>query len=106
MSLDLASQVDASALAWAMSAASSRAFGIDEHDKRMLPLIDMMNHSFQPSARVAFRKAGDSTDTVQGDGTGMSAVYTEDSLVVRATRPIKYTCSPVFIHCFIALSEV
>lgn len=53
--------VDASALGWAMSAVSSRAFRL--HGKKlldgtharvpmMLPLIDMCNHSFDPNARI------------------------------------------------------
>ncbi|XP_054825106.1 uncharacterized protein LOC129322761 [Prosopis cineraria] len=54
-------EVDASALGWAMSAVSSRAFRL-YGDKRpdgthtdipmMLPLIDMCNHSFNPNARI------------------------------------------------------
>ncbi|KAI3696310.1 hypothetical protein L1987_79322 [Smallanthus sonchifolius] len=53
--------VDASSLGWAMSAVSSRAFRL--HGKAlqngnsgdvpmMLPLIDMCNHSFNPSAEI------------------------------------------------------
>ncbi|KAJ7560900.1 hypothetical protein O6H91_03G005300 [Diphasiastrum complanatum] len=49
-------QVDASSLGWAMAAVSSRAFrtynlmGTD--NAMMLPLIDLCNHSFQPTARI------------------------------------------------------
>ncbi|KAL7149527.1 hypothetical protein ABFS83_05G046900 [Erythranthe nasuta] len=53
--------IDASALGWAMSAVSSRAFRL--HGKKrpgrthidtpmMLPLIDMCNHSFAPNAEI------------------------------------------------------
>ncbi|XP_028798450.1 actin-histidine N-methyltransferase-like isoform X2 [Neltuma alba] len=58
-------EVDASALGWAMSAVSSRAFRL-YGDKRpdgthtdipmMLPLIDMCNHSFNPNARIVQEK--------------------------------------------------
>ncbi|RZC61487.1 hypothetical protein C5167_023225 [Papaver somniferum] len=53
--------VDASALGWAMSAVSSRAFrlhgarlpdGAHSSIPMMLPLIDMCNHSFQPNAKI------------------------------------------------------
>ncbi|GLT90569.1 hypothetical protein SLE2022_084950 [Rubroshorea leprosula] len=53
--------VDASALGWAMSAVSSRAFRLygkklpDEAYSNivmMLPLIDMCNHSFNPNAKI------------------------------------------------------
>ena len=43
--------VSPSLLGWAMSAASSRAFSFHSH-RRLLPLIDMANHSFTPSARI------------------------------------------------------
>lgn len=54
-------EVDASALGWAMSAVSSRAFrlyggkrpdGTHTDIPMMLPLIDMCNHSFNPNARI------------------------------------------------------
>lgn len=53
--------VGASALGWAMSAVSSRAFrlygkkladGNYDDVPMMLPLIDMCNHSFKPNARI------------------------------------------------------
>ncbi|OMO60691.1 hypothetical protein CCACVL1_23950 [Corchorus capsularis] len=53
--------VDASALGWAMSAVSSRAFrlygkklpdGTRNDIPMMLPLIDMCNHSFNPNAQI------------------------------------------------------
>ncbi|XP_027153552.1 histone-lysine N-methyltransferase setd3 [Coffea eugenioides] len=53
--------VDASALGWAMSAVSSRAFrlhgnklpdGSHINVPMMLPLIDMCNHSFNPNAEI------------------------------------------------------
>lgn len=53
--------VDASALGWAMSAVSSRAFrlhgnklsdGTHTELPMMLPLIDMCNHSFNPNATI------------------------------------------------------
>ncbi|XP_050235025.1 uncharacterized protein LOC126683220 isoform X2 [Mercurialis annua] len=53
--------IDASALGWAMSAVSSRAFrlygkklpdGTHNDIPMMLPLIDMCNHSFNPNARI------------------------------------------------------
>ena len=40
-----------SLLGWAMSAVSSRAFSFHSH-RRLLPLIDMANHSFTPSTRI------------------------------------------------------
>ncbi|XP_009611032.1 uncharacterized protein [Nicotiana tomentosiformis] len=53
--------VDSSALGWAMSAVSSRAFrlygskrpdGTRRNVPMMLPLIDMCNHSFDPNAEI------------------------------------------------------
>ncbi|MCL7042690.1 hypothetical protein MKW94_007371 [Papaver nudicaule] len=53
--------IDASALGWAMSAVSSRAFrlhgaklpgGAHSLIPMMLPLIDMCNHSFHPNAKI------------------------------------------------------
>lgn len=53
--------VDSSALGWAMSAVSSRAFrlhggkcpdGTRSNVPMMLPLIDMCNHSFDPNAEI------------------------------------------------------
>ncbi|OMO93994.1 hypothetical protein COLO4_16581 [Corchorus olitorius] len=53
--------VDASALGWAMSAVSSRAFrlygkklpdGTRNDIPMMLPLVDMCNHSFNPNAQI------------------------------------------------------
>lgn len=61
--------IDVSALGWAMSAVSSRAFRL--HGKKladgtrnkipmMLPLIDMCNHSFNPNAQIVQEEdAGD-----------------------------------------------
>nr|GMD18437.1 histone-lysine N-methyltransferase setd3 [Ipomoea batatas] len=61
--------VDSSALGWAMSAVSSRAFrlyggkrldGTHNDVPMMLPLIDMCNHSFHPNAEIVQeREAGD-----------------------------------------------
>ncbi|XP_019165065.1 PREDICTED: histone-lysine N-methyltransferase setd3 [Ipomoea nil] len=61
--------VDSSALGWAMSAVSSRAFrlyggkrldGTHNNVPMMLPLIDMCNHSFHPNAEIVQeREAGD-----------------------------------------------
>ncbi|KAG9134101.1 hypothetical protein Leryth_004798 [Lithospermum erythrorhizon] len=59
--------VDSSALGWAMSAVSSRAFrlyGSRQLDggqvsvPMMLPLIDMCNHSFSPNAEIVQGKKG------------------------------------------------
>lgn len=58
-------QVDAHSLGWAMSATSSRAFGFGSDDKRLLPLIDMMNHAFEPSARVALKKKKNADSKVE-----------------------------------------
>ncbi|KAK3442556.1 hypothetical protein EUGRSUZ_B02669 [Eucalyptus grandis] len=53
--------INASSLGWAMSAVSSRAFrlygkkfvtGAYSDVPKMLPLIDMCNHSFDPNARI------------------------------------------------------
>ena len=53
--------VDTSALGWAMSAVSSRAFRLHGNKRpdgshinvpMMLPLIDMCNHSFNPNAEI------------------------------------------------------
>ena len=46
--------VDANALGWAYACASSRAFRVAGPDRpaAMLPLIDVANHSFAPSAVV------------------------------------------------------
>ena len=46
--------VDANALGWAYACASSRAFRIagPEYPAAMLPLIDVANHSFDPTAMV------------------------------------------------------
>lgn len=53
--------IDASALGWAMSAVSSRAFrlygtkrpdGTHVDAPMLLPLIDMCNHSFMPNAEI------------------------------------------------------
>ena len=43
--------ISPSLLGWAMSAVSSRAFSFHSH-RRLLPLIDMANHSFTPSTRI------------------------------------------------------
>lgn len=61
--------VDSSALGWAMSAVSSRAFrlyggkrldGTHTNAPMMLPLIDMCNHSFHPNAEIVQEhEAGD-----------------------------------------------
>lgn len=60
--------VDASALGWAMSAVSSRAFrlhgsklpgGAHVDVPMMLPLIDMCNHSFMPNAEIVQEKEAD-----------------------------------------------
>jgi hypothetical protein len=49
-------QVDASALGWAMAAVSSRAFCVKQSGESgcpsLLPLVDMCNHSFTPTARL------------------------------------------------------
>ncbi len=86
-----------------MSATSSRAFGVGAADKRMLPLVDMMNHSFTPSARVALRRKGDSVASASAggcasasssglpeDGIGMQSAFQEDTLIVQTTRAVKY----------------
>jgi hypothetical protein len=94
-----------------MSATSSRAFGVGAADKRMLPLVDMMNHSFTPSARVALRRKGDSVASASAsaggcasasssgspdggaateDGVGMQSAFQEDTLIVQTTRAVKY----------------
>lgn len=62
-------EIDASALGWAMSAVSSRAFrlygskrqdGTHENAPMLLPLIDMCNHSFEANAKIVQEKdAGD-----------------------------------------------
>ncbi|KAG5628390.1 hypothetical protein H5410_000107 [Solanum commersonii] len=58
--------VDSSALGWAMSAVSSRAFrlygskspdGTRSNAPMMLPLIDMCNHSFDPNAEIVQEEA-------------------------------------------------
>ncbi|WMV06718.1 hypothetical protein MTR67_000103 [Solanum verrucosum] len=58
--------VDSSALGWAMSAVSSRAFrlyggkrpdGTRSNVPMMLPLIDMCNHSFDPNAEIVQEEA-------------------------------------------------
>ncbi|KAL3347151.1 hypothetical protein AABB24_021032 [Solanum stoloniferum] len=58
--------VDSSALGWAMSAVSSRAFrlyggkrpdGTRSNVPMMLPLIDMCNHSFDPNADIVQEEA-------------------------------------------------
>jgi hypothetical protein len=75
--------VDAHSLGWAMSATSSRAFGFGPDDKRLLPLIDMMNHSFTPSAKVALQRAAPAGIRHGPDGGA------EDALVVTATRDLR-----------------
>lgn len=62
-------EIDASALGWAMSAVSSRAFrlygskrqdGTRENVPMLLPLIDMCNHNFEANAKIVQEKdAGD-----------------------------------------------
>ncbi|XAR72198.1 Histone-lysine N-methyltransferase [Bertholletia excelsa] len=63
--------VDSSALGWAMSAVSSRAFclyGRELQDGNrvnvpmMLPLIDMCNHSFNPNAEIVQEKSRGNSD--------------------------------------------
>ena len=49
--------VDIHALAWSVAATSTRAFSFDangEKNKRLLPLIDMMNHSPSPNVKISF----------------------------------------------------
>ena len=41
-------------IGWAMSSVSSRAFKIRPTEYANLPLIDMMNHSFQPTCKVTW----------------------------------------------------
>lgn len=53
-----AEQIDASTIGWSLATVTSRAFAL-HHDlphltRRMLPLIDMANHSFDPSASISF----------------------------------------------------
>ncbi|XP_042019397.1 actin-histidine N-methyltransferase-like isoform X1 [Salvia splendens] len=58
-------EIDASALGWAMSAVSSRAFrlygskrpdGTHDDAPMLLPLIDMCNHSFKANAKIVQEK--------------------------------------------------
>ena len=52
--------IDANALGWASACASSRAFKVrgPTQTPSMLPVIDICNHSFQPSAEVSGTEGG------------------------------------------------
>ena len=54
-------EVDANALGWASACASSRAFKVrgPTSTPSMLPVIDVCNHSFTPSAAVRLLESGD-----------------------------------------------
>ena len=54
-------EVDANALGWASACASSRAFKVrgPTSTPSMLPVIDVCNHSFTPSATVRLLESGD-----------------------------------------------
>lgn len=73
--------VSADALGWATACASSRAFRVagPDHPPAMLPLIDVANHSFEPTATVrpAF-----------GDGVGRGAVELAARRDVAAGEPV------------------
>ena len=65
--------VDASALAWAFSISTSRAFRVrgEERAPSCLPLIDMANHDFAPTARVVpWRREGGVGGSGSGNGSG------------------------------------
>lgn len=76
--------VDAGALGWAMSAVSSRAFRIrgsqqsatTSRSRKLLPLIDMCNHSFRPNARLVQHGAEDEGDfTLHVRGAFLALFY-------------------------------
>ena len=73
--------VSADALGWATACASSRAFRVagPDHPPSMLPLIDVANHSFEPTATVrpAF-----------GEGVGRGAVELAARRDVAAGEPV------------------
>ena len=73
--------VSADALGWATACASSRAFRVagPDHPPSMLPLIDVANHSFEPTATVrpAF-----------GEGVGRGAVELAARRDVSAGEPV------------------
>ena len=73
--------VSADALGWATACASSRAFRVagPDHPPAMLPLIDVANHSFEPTATVrpAF-----------GEGVGRGAVELAARRDVAAGEPV------------------
>jgi hypothetical protein len=73
--------VSADALGWATACASSRAFRVagPDHPPAMLPLIDVANHSFEPTATVrpAF-----------GDGVARGAVELAARRDVAAGEPV------------------
>ena len=66
-------RVDANALAWAFSVASSRAFRVRGEGRApsCLPLIDMANHDFAPTAKVVpWREGGGGGGGGGGDKSG------------------------------------
>ena len=76
--------VDASALGWAFSIATSRAFRVrgDGRSPSLLPLIDMANHDFAPTAKVVpWREGGGSgggSGRSNNDDSGVALVATAD----------------------------
>jgi uncharacterized membrane protein YgcG len=64
--------VDASALAWAFSVSTSRAFRVRGEGRApsCLPLIDMANHDFAPTARVVPWREGSGGSGGGGGGSG------------------------------------
>lgn len=77
-------EIDASALGWAMSAVSSRAFrlygskrldGTRDNAPMLLPLIDMCNHSFEANAKILQEKeANDEKMLVKVCGIPLSLI--------------------------------
>ncbi|VFQ66505.1 unnamed protein product [Cuscuta campestris] len=86
--------VDSSALGWAMSAVSSRAFrlyggkhldGTHEDVPMMLPLVDMCNHSFHPNAEII-------QEHEAGDGKMLVKVIAAENIKGNDELELNYGC--------------
>ncbi|CAH9104933.1 unnamed protein product [Cuscuta epithymum] len=86
--------VDSSALGWAMSAVSSRAFrlyggkcldGTHKDVPMMLPLIDMCNHSFSPNAEIV-------QEHEAGDGKMLVKVIAAENIKQGDELELNYGC--------------
>lgn len=86
--------VDSSALGWAMSAVSSRAFRLYGGKRRdgthagvpmMLPLIDMCNHNFHPNAEII-------QECEAGDGKMLVKVIAAENIKRNDELELNYGC--------------